>query len=157
MITSLYVAGAVDSFSGTLELDTLTYPLQKFAWEYATVGDRPARHQQAGSWDAPKFVEYMSITMEGEILASTTSAYWTARKALLQKIIPPRANTLYNHVKFLLTVDGDAEVYYTFAVLEQNVGALEATGAPTVSQFQLMFESHEGYWQKSSDNSYVVI
>ena len=157
MITSLFVASSADSYATTLELDTLLYPLRRFSWEYQMDGDNVPKTQQAGSWKAPKFVSSLPIEMEGTILADTTSEFWTRRKALLAKVIPAFANVIFDHVKFLLTVDGDAEVYYAFAVLEQSVGALEVTGSPTISDFQLMFNCREGYWRKSSDNSYVII
>lgn len=158
MITELLIAGCHDNFGSTLELDTLLYPLSKFHWYYDMVGERPPKHQQAGSWKAPKFVEALPIEMEGEILSSTTTEYWTRRKALMQKIIPPQDNISYDHVKFLMKVDGDVAQYYVFTTVESNVGALDvAIGSPTVSEFQLSFECKEGYWRNVATDAYVVL
>jgi hypothetical protein len=157
MITSLYIYGVHDNFTSSLELDDLNYPIQHFSWEYVTSGMTARKSQGSGRWKTYQDVEYMPINMKGEILADTTSSFWTKRKSLLQKVIPPQGNTEFDHVKFVLTVDGDATQYYAFCILEQNLGALTASGSPTVQEFDLTFECREAYWRKVSDNSYVVI
>lgn len=157
MITSIYVAGAHDNYAGTTELDTLLYPLQRFSWEYVTSGYAARKPYGAGRWKTRRDVEYMTIQVGGEILASSTSEYWTRRKALMTDIIPPPTNEDYDHVKFLLTVDGDATQYYAMCILDQNLGALESDGSPTVSAFELSFECREGYWKSVSGDVVTIL
>jgi len=78
----------------------------------------------------------------------------------MQKIIPPPTDAAYpeyDHVRFIATFDGDGTTYYADAVLRSNIGALEATGAPTVSEFQCQFECRDGYWSAGLGGSRVVI
>lgn len=157
MITSLYVSCADDNFIEQLELDTLVYPLQKFSWPYETDGAEIGKMQSPGRHSWHKFVRNLPIDLEGEILADSTSQFWTRRKALLEKIIPEPTGTVYDPVKFRMTVDGDSNVYYAFCVLESMVGALTASGSPTVSEFMLGFSCRFGYWRRESDDVAVRI
>jgi hypothetical protein len=94
------------------------------------------------------------------ILADTTSQFWTRRKALAAKIIPPPDDPPYpeyDHVRFIAQFDGDGNTYYADAVLRSNIGALEVTGAPTIQEFELMFECRAGYWTNGLGGPRVVI
>lgn len=157
MITLLYVSCAVDGFSAQLELDDLNYPLQKFDWSYQMEGAEIGKMQAPGRHNWRKDVRYLPIDLEGEILANTTTEFWDKRKALMQKVIPAFDNIEPNPVKFRLQVDGDSNFYYAFCVQETNVGALEATGAPTVQEFQLGFSCRFGYWRREIDDSPAII
>lgn len=152
MITSLFVSCADDNFVDQLELDTLDFPLQKMSWVYEMEGAEIGKMQAPGRHSWRKDVRHLPIDMEGEILADTTSSYWTKRKSLMAKIIPSPTNIVYDPIKFKLKVDGDSETYYAFCVLQSNIGALEATGAPTVTEFQLGFSCRFGYWRRESDD-----
>lgn len=160
MITNLFIAGVSDLYATTIELDTLVYPLQKFHWIYEGETNRFPRSNQPGSWKTRGRVEAMTIEIAGDILADTTAQWFTRRKALMQRIIPPPIDPPYpeyDHTRFIATFDGDAIVYYADGVLMSNIGALEADGAPTVSQFELMFECRDGYWSAGLGGSKVVI
>jgi hypothetical protein len=159
MITSLYVSGVSDAYASTLELDTLIYPLFKFGWTPELEASQFPKTNSYGSWKTRSKVNEMTIEMNGAILADTTSDFWTRRKALMAKIIPPPtiAGVEMDHVRFIATFDGDATTYYADAILESNIGALEATGAPTIQEFQCMFVSREGYWRDGLAGSAVVI
>lgn len=160
MITSLYVCGVSDSFASSLELDTLLYPLFKFHWYYETSNAQFPKSNSPGSWKTRSRVQVMNIECNGVILADTTAEFWTRRKALAAKIIPPPTDAPYpnyDHVRFIAQFDGDGNTYYADAILTSNIGALEVTGAPTIQEFELMFECREGYWTNGLGGPKVVI
>lgn len=160
MITSLFVAGISDVYATSLELDTLLYPLFKFGWTYETSNTGFPKSNSSGSWKTRSRVQTMTIECNGVILADTTAQFWTRRKALAAKIIPPPDDAPYpeyDHVRFIAQFDGDGNTYYTDAILKSNIGALEVTGAPTIQEFELMFESRDGYWTNGLGGPKVVI
>ena len=160
MITSLFVASVSDGYASTLELDTLLYPLFKFGWTYETANSQFPKSNSSGSWKSRSRVQTMTIECNGVILADTTSQFWTRRKALAAKIIPPPDDAAYpefDHVRFSALFDGDGTTYYSDAILTSNIGALEVTGAPTIQEFQLTFESRDGYWRSGSPTGTKVV
>ena len=159
MITNLYVAGVSDGYASSIELDTLTYPLFKFGWTPELSGGSFPKTNSSGSWKTRSKVEAMTIEMAGAILADTTSAFWTNRKALAQKVIPPPAfsGTELDHVRFIATFDGDGTSYYADCILQSNIGALEATGAPTIQEFELSFSCRDGYWRSGGPTGGLVV
>lgn len=152
MITSLYVAGVYDSYASSIEMDTLIYPLFHFGWTPELSSGNFPKTNSSGSWKTRSKVETMTIEMNGVILADDTATFWTRRKALAQKLIPPPAFTgsELDHIRFIATFDGDATPYYADAILISNIGALEATGAPTIQEFQTQFSCRDGYWRAGS-------
>lgn len=153
MITTLVIKNAVDSFATSLALDTIDsngvgFPLDVFSWHPEMDGSDIGKMQAPGRWPWRKVVRNMPITVEGTILARTTTEYWSQRKALMAKCFPSPTNTLYDPVKFELVVDGDANTYYAFCVLEDAAGALDtqSTRSPTVSKFMLSYSCRAGYW-----------
>jgi hypothetical protein len=160
MITSLHVAGIVDLYASSLELDDLSYPLFKFGWTPELGESSFPKSNSSGSWATRSRVQSMTIECNGVILADTTSQFWTRRKALAAKIIPPPDDPPYpeyDHVRFIAQFDGDGNTYYADAVLRSNIGALEVTGAPTIQEFELMFECRAGYWTNGLGGPRVVI
>jgi hypothetical protein len=144
MITSIYIWDAAN-LSG-VELDTLTYPLQKFSWEYPIVGDDVMRPFASGQYDTRKSVGSMTIDCEGTIVTNSTTDYWTARKALVAKVLPLADQISYNHSTLKLKVDGDTQEYIAEIVLSSYSIPLASTGAPTISEFQFSWTCNKGYW-----------
>ena len=158
MITSLYISGVFNGYATSIELDDLNYPLQLFDWDYETDGDNFPKTNSPGSWKTRKKVTQMTISMNGEILADSTSSRWTKTKALKQMVIPPPSYPdTYDVTRFALTMDGDGTTYYAYCVLDDNNGALETTGAPSIGEFQTTFECREGYWMAGLGGPMVVI
>ena len=145
MITKIEVWDA--NKISSVELDTLTYPLQKFSWEYPMAGDTIPRPFSAGRHNSRKSVGYMTLDCEGEILGSSTSNYWANRKALVTKVLPARIQTpsVYRHSYIELTLD-DSTIYHADLQLASYSIPLAATGAPTISPFMFSWEINEGYW-----------
>lgn len=161
MITSLFVCNVSDGYASSLEMDTLLYPLFKFGWTYGTGNSQFPKSNSPGSWKTRSRVQVMTIEMNGVILADTTSQFWTRRKALAAKVIPPPTDAAYpeyDHVRFIAQFDGDGNTYYADAILISNIGALDvAVQSPTVEEFELMFECRDGYWRNGLGGSLVVI
>ena len=149
MITKIEVWDA--NHISSVELDTLTYPLQKFAWEYPIVGDTIPRPFSSGRHDTRKSVGYMTLDCEGEILGSSTSNYWVNRKALVAKILPARAQTpsVYRHSYIEVTLD-DSTKYHADLQLTSYSVPMTTTGAPTISPFMFSWEINVGYWLSDS-------
>jgi hypothetical protein len=154
------MAGIVDTYASSIELDTLVYPLQKFSWTYEITNSKFGKTNSSGCWKTRSRVQTMTIELNGEILSDSTSQFWTRRKALMAKAIPPPTDAAYpeyDHTRFIATFDGDGTTYYADGILISNIGALEATGAPTVQAFQLTYECRDGYWTAGLGGARVVI
>ena len=159
MITTLFVSGVADNYTSQVELDTLIYPLFKFGWTPELNSGEFPKTNSSGSWKSRSKVDAMTIEMNGAILADTTSDFWTRRKALVAKLVPPPTfvGTELDHVRFAATFDGDGTTYYADCILQSNIGALEATGAPTIQEFQTMFTCRDGYWRSGSPLGALVV
>jgi len=147
MLTSVILR---DAFSiNSITVNDATYPLNKFDWNQDMVGDDLRRMDGPGRHLNYKHPETLPISMEGHILADSTSAYWTARKALLAVVIPDPIQTTAIHGTIRIQIDGDTEVYYVEVVLKDWAIPLEAL-YPTVTPFMFQWESFTGYWNKLS-------
>ena len=130
-----------------VSLDDLNYPLQKFEWAYPVVGDNQPRPFTGGRHNSRKSVSYMTLDCEGEILGSSTSDYWTKRKALAYCALPKaiQASNIYRHSFMEITLD-DGSSYHADLQMASYSIPLSASGAPTVSPFMFSWEINEGYW-----------
>jgi hypothetical protein len=93
--------------------------------------------------------------MEGDILADTTSAYWTNRLALLDKIMPTQEQTFRYHSHIQVTLDGGT-TYYANVTLQDWDCPTEAL-YPTRTPFMFQWENPYGYWRRVSDSVIVAI
>jgi len=148
MLTSVVLKDAASINSITV--NNATYPLEKFDWGPDLIGDDLRKMDGPGRHFNFKHVETMPITMEGHILADSTSAYWTARKALLAIVIPDYTQVIPIHGTINIVLDGDAETYFTRIILKSSDVPLQAL-YPTVTPFMFQWESFDGYWLKLSD------
>jgi hypothetical protein len=149
MITNFYVKNAEGQPAGNgLELDTLTYPLQLLTWAYVMAGDDISRPFTSGRYNTRKSVNHMTIDCEGEIIATTTTAYWQARKSLVAAVIPAQEQPFgtYHHSILNMKLDDSASIYVANVVLSSYSIPLAAKGSPTVSPFQFSWTCNEGYW-----------
>jgi len=135
---------------------TLKYPVSEFTWTDPTRGDDLPKMQEAGMHDRYKNIDSMGITMVGDILGSTTTEYWTNRKALLAIVIPKPGSLFRYHGTIEIKLDGDSETYWCNVDLEDRDTPLEAF-YPTVSPFQFQWTNNFGYWRKLSDNTVAYI
>lgn len=148
MLTSITIYDAATLNS--IAVNNATYPLHDFTWHGEMVGDNLRRMDGPGLHANYKYVQDMPINMEGAILADSTSAYWTARKNLLNIVIPDFTQTLPIHGSIRMQIDGDSEIYFTRVMLEDWDVPLAAL-YPTVTQFQFQWTSIDGYWLKLSN------
>jgi hypothetical protein len=147
MLTSVVIKSA-DSLS-SITVNDATYPLNVFNWNQTMVGDNLRRMDGPGRHFNQKYPETLPVHMEGHILADTTSAYWTARKALLNIVVPNFDQPLTIHGTINIQLDGDSETYFTRVALVDWDVPLEAF-YPTVTPFMFQWESFDGYWLKLS-------
>lgn len=138
------------------ESDATSYPVYKFEWNYATDGADIPKGQTYGQWPTRKFVRKMPITCEGDIIGTTSAAYWTARKALLAAIVPNPTSTFTNHGRLYMTLEGDGSTYYADVSLVGFQVPMEAN-YPTMSQFQFQWEANFGYWINLSTGQPALI
>lgn len=150
MITLLRIWDAYDFNVVQLDEDNGPYPVKKFTWEYPMVGDDIQRPFTAGRYDTRKSVGSMTIDMEGVILATSTAAYWTSRKALLNVVLPPIDQTIYKHSTIEMQIDGDPNSYHADVQLSSFSIPLSAEGSPTVSPFMFSWTCNAAYWKDSS-------
>lgn len=150
MITSLTLWDA--NITTSITLNSATYPLEKFSWDYPIDGANIPKGQTSGQWDTFKYVRKMDLTCEGHILADTTSGYWTARKALLAIAMPQPDTLVKFHSRILMVVDDGATVYRADVNLAGFAIPLEAL-YPTVTPFQFQWECNVGYWR---DNATLI-
>lgn len=148
MLTSVVLKNATSLSSITV--NDAIYPLQRFDWNQDMVGDNLRKMDGPGRHFNMKYPETMPVHMEGHILSDSTSAYWTARKALLNIVVPDFTQTLAIHGTINIQIDGDSETYFTRVALMDWDVPLEAL-FPTVTPFLFQWESFDGYWLKLSN------
>ena len=157
MITAFRLYGAEDNASDYVDLDDLTYPCQKLTWEYPVVGDTINRPFSSGRHNTRRSVNMMTIEVEGEIFTNSTSAYWSARKALVAKVLPlpVQVPSLYRHSVLRMQIDGDTDWYMAEVQLSSYSIPLATTGAPTVSPFMFSWECNAAYWTNQNTGQLV--
>lgn len=143
----------------TLTINELTsqplYPVEKFTWDYETTGDDIPKFEAPGQFDNFKVVRQMTLDCEGHIVTQSTTAYWTARKNLMNMIVPPNTiPALSKHVRIEMQLDGDSNVYYGDFVLDDWSCPLEAN-YPTVTPFLFQWSCNFGYWRNLATNAAV--
>ena len=137
-------------------MDEFPYPLQKFDWTYSIVGDDVPKPFSAGNYDTRKNVGPMTIDMEGEIVESSTTAYWSRRQALLQDVVPnhdqPAGTT--RHSQLIIKLDNwggsGGQQFSADVQLSSFSIPIAAKGSPTISPFMFSWTCNAGYWTNTS-------
>lgn len=145
------VSVVVNELSGTLK-----YPVRHFTWSQPTRGDDLPKMQAAGQHDRYRNIDKMLIVMEGDILGTTTTDYWTNRKALMNVAIPKPGQIFRYGGTLEIKLDGDSETYWCNVDLEDYDVPTEAL-YPTRTPFQFQWTNPYGYWRKLSDFSVAYI
>lgn len=131
------------------------YPVEKFTWDYETDGDEIPKFESPGQFDNIKVVRSMTLDCEGHIVTQSSSAYWTARKNLMNLVVPPAiVPAQKKHVRIEMQLDGDANIYYGDFVLDDWSCPLEAN-YPTVTPFLFQWTCNFGYWRNIATNAAV--
>jgi hypothetical protein len=159
MISLIRITDADELFTGLLlDEDNSPYPIQKFEWTYPIVGDDIPRPFSAGRHDTRKSADAMTIDCEGEILETTTTLYWSSRKALLSRVLPKREQAFdtYRHSLLEIKVDGDTETYHADVQLTSFAIPIAATGSPTVSKFMFSWSVNFGYWKNAAGEAVLL-
>lgn len=140
----------------TLQLDEFPYPLQKCDWDYGMESASFQKQQTYGRWDAYARVGVMNIEMEGEIVTDTTTAYWTARRNLVELVVPNSQQLVRKHSRIYIELENGSGVsYYADVQLEHYQIPIAATGSPTVSPFQFSWTCNKGYWTVTNTQALV--
>lgn len=131
------------------------YPIEKFTWDYETDGDEIPKFEAPGQWDNFKPVRSMTLDCEGHIRATTTALYWTARKNLMNFVVPAAPiPQVKKHLRIEMQLDGDSNVYYADFVLDDFSCPIEAN-YPTVTPFMFQWTCNFGYWRNIATNAAV--
>lgn len=154
MLTSL--TGKNIDTGTTLTINDLTYPLITFAWDYEMKGEGEPKMQKPGRHDALKQVDFMTIEMEGNIMADPAQNYWTIRQAFMNVFLPHIDAVELNHVRFEMVVSGSADTLYADCTLADVDAPVEAL-SPTRSAFRFNWEVPFGYWRNLSTGAAVYI
>jgi len=136
--------------------DDINYPVEVFKWDPEMVGDDLGRLQGPGRFPNFKEIEAMGIEMEGKIKATTPELYWTARKALLNIVVPDAEQTLGWHGYVGFKAADTTELYLQAVHLVHYDAPLEAL-YPTVTPFRFEWEGLDGYWHAQSTGLPVKI
>lgn len=143
----------------TLTINDLTYPLIKFAWDYEIKGEGEPKMQTPGRHPALKQVDFMTIEMEGNIMADPSQNYWVIRKAFMDIMLPPidaNPDISLNHVRFDIVISGPSQQLYCEATLQDFDAPVEAL-SPTRTEFRFSWEVPFGYWRDASTDAAVYI
>lgn len=93
-----------------LELNTLTYPLSDLSITTNLDTHDHKKMGAPGQWPSYSYPDAMTIHVEGNVLADTSTAYVTARLALIDAVLPPL--TIQNtrrHGTIRIQLDGMTE------------------------------------------------
>lgn len=140
----------------TLTINDGTYPLRVFEWDYQIKGEAEPKMQKPGRHDALKQVDFMTIELEGDILADISQNYWNIRKAFMEVFLPHPESEELNHVRLLMQVAGSSDILYADCTLQDVDAPLEAL-YPTRTPFRFSYESNFGYWRNVATDAVVFI
>lgn len=153
----------IDSLTATnidtqdvLTINDLTYPLTKFAWDYEMKGEGEPKMQKPGRHPALKQVDFMTLEVEGNIMADPSQNYWDIRKAFMDVFLPHIDAIELNHVRFDMVVSGSTQTLYAECTLADVDAPVEAL-SPTRTAFRFSYEVPFGYWRDDSTGLAVYI
>ena len=158
MLTSVKIwkAGLAQSVILNEITPTVKFPIHDFTWSQPTRGDALPKMESPGQHDRYSDIDAMALNMEGDIVGSTTTEYWTNRKELLACVVPAKEHVYRYHSHIQIKIDGDSETYWCNVTLEEWEAPMRAL-YPTVTEFQFQWSNPYGYWRKLSDNSVAII
>ena len=133
------------------------YPIEKFEWDYITDGQDIPKFEAPGQFDNLKVVRKMTLDCEGHIVERTTTAYWTARKALSNLVVPKNIIPAEKkHLRIEMQLDGDSNIYYGDFTLDDFSIPLVAN-YPTVTPFLFQWSCNFGYWRNLATGAAVLL
>lgn len=129
-----------------LELNTLTYPLKVFDIQTNIDTHEFKKFGTSGQWPSFHYPDAMSIHAEGACLADTSTAYVTARLALVDAVLPPvTALTSRKHAVLRVRMDGMTEDADADVVVIQQAVPMAAL-FPANSQFMITWKGFLPYF-----------
>jgi len=140
----------------SLTINDLTYPLVKFAWDYQMKGEAEPNMQKPGRHDALKLVDFMTLEIEGSMMADPSENYWDIRSAFMDIFLPHIDAIALNHVRFDMVLSGSTTTLYVECTLADMDAPVEAL-SPTRSEFRFSYEIPFGYWRDDSTQAVVYI
>jgi hypothetical protein len=129
-----------------LEINTLTYPLKVFDIVTNIDTHDEKKLSAAGQWPTFHYPDAMTIHAEGACLADTSTAYVTARLALLDAVLPPvTVQTSRYHAALRVRMDGMTEDADANVVVVQQSIPMAAL-FPANSQFMITWKGFLPYF-----------
>jgi len=153
-IASAYGGGSVSMAVGASKAGP--FKVESFTWSPRVAGESVPKLQATGRHPGQFDPQELVLDLEGRLVGSTPTDYWTQRLALLKAIVPPqnRSRTIYEHGTITITPPGQAAVYVLVNLSEYDfpVGVLGRT-----SEYRFSWVAPFGYWRKVSDDSVVIL
>lgn len=86
--------------------------VKSFVWTPRLAGSFPPKLNAAGSWPANTDVRDLVIDLEGMIIGSSPSDYWSQRGTLMDSVVPPasRTRTIRHHGTLSFTPAGGSAI-----------------------------------------------
>lgn len=124
-------------------------------WKPRMAGSGMPRLNATGSWPGHVDPRELVIDLEGRIVASSPSAYWDTRKALIASIKPPPTYTrsTFHHGTLTLTPPGESAAYLLVNLLDYDIPLTSQIGRST--EYRLSWVAYFGYWRLVSGDTVV--
>lgn len=129
-----------------VELNTLTYPLSVCDIQTNIDTHEFKRMANSGEWPSYHYPGALTAHVEGHCLADTSTAYVTARLALLDAVLPPLGTlTSRKHAVLRIRMDGmseDADTDVVVTTMQIPMAALY----PANSEFMITWKGFNPYF-----------
>lgn len=143
------VSFAVGSNSGGV------FKVESFNARPRVEGEGAPKLQTQGRW--PSFLDprEMIVDLEGKLVGSSPSDYWTKRSDLLDAIVPPAGytRTVREHSKLTATFPGQSAVYLDVCLLDYDFPVTSQLGR--ASDYRFSWVAYFGYWRTVSGDTPV--
>lgn len=157
MLTALSYEADAGTITFTVGTATGAYRVSEFTFDPEVSGDDIPMMESSGQWDAYRRVRRMTISVEGMLVGTSATDYWTRRATLMGVVLPDQGSTqpIVQGTVFA-TFPGQSEVYAP-AVLTDYSAPVRVADGVTSSRYQLVFVNDYGYWRAVSGDAVVKL
>lgn len=110
-----------------------------------------------GRWPTNLVPREMVVDLEGLLVGSDPSDYWTKRAALIKSVVPPPTMNFDTrfHGTLTATFPGQSAVYLEVSLADMEAVITAQSGRS--GEYRFSWVAWFGYWRKVSDDSVVLI
>ena len=138
------------------------YTVGAMSWDPEFAREEIPQLAKSGQWANWSFIRKQLITLEGDIIGTSSTVYVTNRKNMMGVLLPNQGTNadqeVRNHGTLYVTFTGQSEVYAE-VVIDKLTADISTGGGdgPQSSEYEIALVNDYGYWRATADDSVVKI